>query len=267
MNFDKDFFDTGVCEKIGYYVYRLLDGNETFYIGKGKGNRVFHHETSAFSEKKQTLTKKDERIKAAITNGTFNIIIHRHGLSEEQAFLLESALIDMHLSYGFQLTNIQQGHRQNLYGSCSPEQLSLSYSTPKTLITKVSKDTPSNTLLISINSSWSQGEQTPSSILKMVQYCWRIREPNLNDIPYVFAVANKIVRGVYQIERWLKSDDQEWFNVKGFNRPELISGRYGFVGSLAPKDVWNKYVNTELPTSVTFGSGQPILYAHRVMID
>ena len=30
MNFDKDFFDAGICEKVGYYIYRLLDGNEKY---------------------------------------------------------------------------------------------------------------------------------------------------------------------------------------------------------------------------------------------
>lgn len=34
-------FSPEVCEKLGYYVYRLIDprNGQTFYIGKGKGNR------------------------------------------------------------------------------------------------------------------------------------------------------------------------------------------------------------------------------------
>ena len=38
-------FSPEVCEKIEYYVYRLIDprNGQTFYVGKGKGNRVFAH--------------------------------------------------------------------------------------------------------------------------------------------------------------------------------------------------------------------------------
>lgn len=36
-------FSNAVCERIGYYVYILKDPrNDTvFYVGKGKGNRLF----------------------------------------------------------------------------------------------------------------------------------------------------------------------------------------------------------------------------------
>ena len=38
-------FPSGVIEHLGWYVYRLIDPRDgsTFYVGKGKGNRVFAH--------------------------------------------------------------------------------------------------------------------------------------------------------------------------------------------------------------------------------
>ena len=38
-------FSPEVSDKLEYYVYRLIDprNGDTFYVGKGKGNRVFDH--------------------------------------------------------------------------------------------------------------------------------------------------------------------------------------------------------------------------------
>lgn len=40
-----DRFSNEAISKMGYYVYRLVDprNGQTFYVGKGKGNRIFAH--------------------------------------------------------------------------------------------------------------------------------------------------------------------------------------------------------------------------------
>lgn len=44
-------FSTEVVKQLEFYVYRLIDlrNGETFYVGKGKGNRIFEHSAGALT--------------------------------------------------------------------------------------------------------------------------------------------------------------------------------------------------------------------------
>lgn len=95
-----DRFSPGVEERIGSYVYLLIDprDDDVFYVGKGAGHRCFAH----VAEARKTLADsvgdyaKLARIRAIEATGvTVRIEILRHGLSEDEAFLVESTAIDL----------------------------------------------------------------------------------------------------------------------------------------------------------------------------
>ena len=95
-----------------YYVYRLVDPRtfQTFYVGKGCGNRVFQHVNnvkSLIDKNEDDISLKSRQIAEIIGMGKEVIpIIHRRGLTQKEAFEVEAALIDAYPG----LTNIQPGH-------------------------------------------------------------------------------------------------------------------------------------------------------------
>lgn len=89
-------FKQSVKEALAYYVYALVDprDHKIFYIGKGKDNRVFQHAAATIDEIEQGL--KLETIKDIISEGKqVEYYILRHNLDEKEAYLVESAIIDM----------------------------------------------------------------------------------------------------------------------------------------------------------------------------
>ena len=118
-------FRPGVAEKLGFYVYRLVDprNGETFYVGKGMKDRVFDHvnELPGLADE----SEKRRRITSIRSDGMEPLhVIHRHGLeSEDEAFLVESVLMDAYPG----LTNVTRGHGGHEYGPASTETLEARY--------------------------------------------------------------------------------------------------------------------------------------------
>lgn len=110
---ESDSFPAGVTEKLKTYVYRLIDprNGETFYVGKGRGDRVFAH----IQEQVETAdpSNKLKRIREIRLAG-FEVahVIHRHGMDNKTAVEVEAALIDAYPG----LTNIVAGAGSNDYG-------------------------------------------------------------------------------------------------------------------------------------------------------
>jgi len=112
-------FTPDVCKRLEYYVYRLIDPRtgQTFYVGKGKNNRVFAHVHDAlknYEGEDYSNAEQDDEISAKIQqirdihNAGLEVImvIHRWGMDEVTAFEVEAALIDCYPG----LTNEQFGH-------------------------------------------------------------------------------------------------------------------------------------------------------------
>src|SRR5262245_61991821 len=101
-------FSKEVSDQLKFYVYRLLDprNGETFYVGKGTGNRVFAHVKGELDANDDVLTEKLQRIRQIRLDG-FEVahVVHRHGLDEDTALEVEAALIDAYP----EATNIVSG--------------------------------------------------------------------------------------------------------------------------------------------------------------
>src|SRR5579864_6525837 len=123
MSNRKDF-PLEVAEKLEYYVYRLIDprNGETFYVGKGRGNRVFQHAIGALKPGPQEDAHdiKMKRIRE-IVDAQLEVghVIHRHGIKDEEtAFQVEAAVIDPYPG----LSNRVGGH-DNDFGVAHVEEI------------------------------------------------------------------------------------------------------------------------------------------------
>jgi hypothetical protein len=77
-----------------YYVYKLIDprDNQVFYVGKGKGNRAYHHEREV-KQGRITNYFKTEAIKSIHNSGLKVVVeIVRRFKREARAYWYEAAM-------------------------------------------------------------------------------------------------------------------------------------------------------------------------------
>lgn len=242
MNEMNDKFSSEISKKLDNYVYRLIDprNGETFYVGKGKGNRVFSHANGDIEE--DSVDNKLTRIREIKLSGLSVIhIIHRHGMDEATAFEVEAALIDAYPG----LTNIMNGHGNNDYGSMHPTEIIKRYKAEvATFGHKV--------LLISVNKS-----ALDNSLYESVRYAWRLNKEKAESAEVILATVQGLIVGAFVADVWLDATENN------FQGREDIKGRYGFVGSKAPDEIAIQYIDKVIPEKYRRrGASNPIKYTY-----
>lgn len=230
-----DWFSEEVCEKLGNYVYRLIDprNGETFYVGKGRGNRVFQHARDldgALEEESQFLGNKLERIRAIRSAGLSVIhVIHRHEIPEPAVFEVEAALIDAFPG----LTNVQGGHASSDRGPMSHIELIDKYNLPV-----LAEDSPHRLIVININKLEQRNDRR--AIYNLVRYCWRLSKSRAESAEYVLAVVRGVVVGVFRPFEWRAATRENFPDIPHADGSE--AHRIGFIGEDAPSEIWDYYV-------------------------
>jgi uncharacterized protein len=239
-------FPEEVARQLKTYVYRLIDprNGETFYVGKGRGNRVFSHIHAEEGLKESLLDNKMQRIREIRLAG-FDVahVIHRHGMSDETAFEVEAALIDAYPG----LTNIASGAGASDYGAAHAQEIIRRYSAEPAVFHH-------KALLINVNRTAAE-----TSLYEAVRYAWKISRFRAEQAEVILASVRGLIRGAFIADEWLAADPAN------FPNREEMPGRLGFNGREAPREFWDLYVGKRVPDEYRKrGASNPIKYTWTV---
>lgn len=240
-------FSSEVCREIGYYVYRLVDprNGQTFYVGKGKNNRVFAHAKCALKNYTDVDYNPEEDDDESLKYRTIReikdagleviYIIERYHLSERDAFLIESVLIDTY-SIKRELTNKIKGYE-------STE--SVNALTLETLF-NISEydDSPNNPqyVIIKVKDYWLNQRENR---YECTRSSWKVDINKIRKYQYVLSVTYGVVKAVYKVTEWHKT---EW-------------GRCEFTGVEAEPKIEKLFIGKKIPAKYRQrGNANPVLY-------
>ena len=235
-------FPPEVATELKTYVYRLIDprNGETFYVGKGTGNRVFAHVQDEL--KSDDPGDKLSRIRDIRQSGlSVGHVIHRHGMDPKTAFEVEAALIDAYPG----LTNIAGGAGNAEFGSMHAKEAIQKYQADDA-------DFVHKVVMITVNRSAAD-----ASLYEAVRYAWKIDPKRARRADYVLAVVTGMIREVFEVGQWMEA------TAENFPGREPISGRFGFIGRVADDAARRNYVGKRVPKQFRkHGAANPIKYSY-----
>lgn len=237
-----DTFPPEVAARLKTYVYRLIDprNGATFYVGKGKGNRVFAHSRAERDLEGDELGNKLTRIREIRLSGLeVGHVVHRHGMDDRTAFEVEAALIDAYPG----LTNITDGAGSDECGAMHATEILRRYMAEEAVFEH-------RVLLINVNRTALE-----RSTYEAVRYAWKLNPRKARQAEVVLATVQGLIVGAFVPELWFEATKQNF--PEYWDRP----GRYGFVGHEASEEIRRLYVNKRVPDRFRKrGAANPVKY-------
>lgn len=249
-----DKFPPEVIDRLKWYVYRLVDprNGETFYVGKGRANRVFQHVKGALSagDDEDAISLKLQRIKD-IHTAQLEVahVIHRHGIeTEDVAFQIEGALLDAYPG----LTNQMGGHGSGDYGVRHAAEIIAEY-------TAEPFKAGEQLILINIGKSY---EETGKTIYDAVRGCWVINPDRARKRKLVLAHRRGMVIGAFRPTSWVPS------TILNFPWHTGDESRWGFVGEPADDATARIYVGKRVPEAYRAkGAANPVRFVEPLSLN
>jgi uncharacterized protein len=238
-------FPTEVAQQLKSYVYKLIDPRTgtTFYVGKGKGNRVFAHARAERGfdgdpdDHKLSLIREIQLAGLQVWH-----IIHRHGMDDETASEVEAALIDATPG----LANLMRGSGSNDFGPMNADSIIKRYQAETAVFHH-------RAMLISINRSALHAEE----LYQATRFAWKVSLDRAREAEVVLARYQGMIVEAFIAEQWLPATPE---NFPGQSHE---SNRYGFVGFIAPEEIRALYVQKKVPSEYRKrGAANPITYTY-----
>ncbi len=239
-------FPNEIQKRLQHYVYRLIDprNGETFYVGKGAGNRLFQHASGEIGPKEADKSAKIGRIHQIQLSGMkVQHVIHRHGLSEKVAFEVEGALIDAYPG----LTNVAGGHGNSERGAMHAEELIREFAAEPISF----EEGLLKVVEITINRSASKED-----IYRATRFAWKLNPQRAEKADFVFAVVAGVVLEVFVPTKWARVDRT---NFPELSESEEELDRYGFRGNVVASKDQQRFVGKKMPKRKR-GEANPIRY-------
>jgi len=219
-------FSAATIQAIGSYVYALADEwDQIFYIGKGERNRVFQH----VAEVRQRMNDpermldfpylREPEFDEADSNGIGpkhqriadllrrevepRMYIIREGLTEDQALVIESALISV-LDWQLKgaLTNQIAGYGTFHFGLKTVAELEATRGEPFRVADLPELGKAQEVIAINVNRRWKEVTAETTTLLDISKGDWRLNRDRAEKCPYAIIHSGGIVRGVFKIKGW-----------------------------------------------------------------
>ena len=236
-------FSAQVIKEIKYYVYLLSDPttNEVFYVGKGKGNRVFQHLKDKSDNPK---TRKIKELEILGLKPKMDLLIH--GCDELTVKKVEASIID--LIGKDNLTNIVKGYESTNFGRMNVSQISGKYNNKKAnIIEKV--------LLVKLSDTFRYN-MSPHDLYDITRGIWKVSKERQKVLTHAFAVYDGIIQETYKIEAWFDPDK----TYTGINTDKWKkNGRYEFVGNIC-NEMRRKYLLKSVAHYYPLRAQNPVRY-------